>query len=480
MSRSLIRGFDYQFLVAWHYALELLSGRDAPTLIKFEAKKSGSVDDVVVHWHDRRQYIQVKYSVDGRSMNSSEWWLDRSGSSRSSLSLLEKFWKSWILLREHDYPLVMDLFTNRSRKPDDPVMECIDGDDDRLVPRLRAGGPKSNLGIARAKWAEHLKVSEQDMFAMLERLRILDGQGSFASLERNVRYQHLALGLSGSTKAVELGLNAVKKWGKTGRLCINRAKMKKEIDALNLQKAPPRATLRVWEIERGRLPGSSTMQLNWSDLFPGADRRRISDQGAWDRRMGPDLANAAAEIRRRGYREVLVEGAMRLPSWFAVGVHFPDVKGWRVSCVQRDDVWDSSAAAEFMNLKSLKRRPTPIEQGPDLAIGLSVTTSIAREVRQYVRGERLPVKTYLDLQPAGGAGSDSLPDASAARRWAEAVRDAVRKSGASRVHLFMAAPAGAAMLLGHFWNYMPETQLYAPMPRGDDPAYAPAYTFPSS
>lgn len=43
----------------------------------------------------------------------------------------------------------------------------------------------------------------------------------------------------------------------------------------------------------------------------------------------------------------------------------------------------------------------------------------------------------------------------------------------------MATPAGAALLLGHFWNHVPETQVYASLPPGYASPYAPAYTFPA-
>lgn len=185
----------------------------------------------------------------------------------------------------------------------------------------------------------------------------------------------------------------------SGRRVIDRTALQAEIRNLNLdaEGAPQQATLLVQEIDRDCWPESASAALDWVDLFPGAEpreRRRIADQDAWERRMRPDLARAAAEIRRQGYRQVLIRGSMRLPSWFAAGVHFADSAGWRVSCVQQGNAWDSSVSAAPMHLK---KRRTPIGQGQDLAVGLSVTASVAREVRRYVRDEQLPVKTYLDL-----------------------------------------------------------------------------------
>ena len=97
--------------------------------------------------------------------------------------------------------------------------------------------------------------------------------------------------------------------------------------------------------------------------------------------------------------------------------------------------------------------------------------------RRYIKGRRLPVGAYLDLAPAGGPSNQVISDA-AARGWAVAVRDAVAQAsagGTGTARLFMAVPAGMALLLGHLWNHVPTTQAYAPA----NPGYAPAYMIPA-
>ena len=90
----------------------------------------------------------------------------------------------------------------------------------------------------------------------------------------------------------------------------------------------------------------------------------------------------------------------------------------------------------------------------------------------------LPAARYVDLSPQGGVGPLSLPDAAAAVGWAHAAREgiraAVRDSGARRVHLFMCAPAGAALLLGHIWNRVGTTVVYEDL----SPGYAPTFEIP--
>ena len=474
-----MQGDDYQHLLTWYYALKLLpmprsDPAESVTRVEFEAAEAGHVDDIVVYWRDRAEYIQVKFATDGRGFNNSEWWLDDSRGS----SLLQKFRKSWDQLKNNDNTATMILYTNRPRDPNCAAMECISGKDDLLTPRFGENGPRSRKGRERAKWAEHLEVGEQELLEMLGRLKILDGKKSFDELAERVGERHRNLGLRGDREAVRGGMHAVRDWITNCKHSIDREGMAECIQDLELEASPPRATLLVQEIGYDHSPDSATVALNWVGLFDGEEpsaRRRIKDPAAWNERMRPDLADAAAEIRRRGYNEVWVRGLMRLPSWFAVGAVFSDVADWRIMCNKKNEIWDSSADPLTMRSKRRRERVGP---GPDLAVSLSVSASIRTDVRKYIKAGRLPVGVLLDLEPPDGASDRVLSDASTVRGWARDVRDAVRQErgqqGDMRLHLFLATPDVAAMLLGYIWNRVPETLLYADLNTG----YAPAYRFP--
>ena len=477
-SGARMQGDDYQHLLTWYYALMLLpmprsDPAESVTRIEFEAPKAGHVDDIVVHWRDCAEYIQVKFATDGRGFNNSEWWLDDS----HGYSLLQRFWKSWVQLKSNDNS-TMVLHTNRHRDPKCTVMKCISSKNSLLMPLIGENGPRSRRGRERAKWAEHLEVREQDLLEMLGCLKIRDGQESFDKLVERVGEQHRNLGLRCDREAVKSGMHAVREWITNGKRSIDRKGMAECIRDLELEAAPPRAALLVQEIGYDHSPDSATVALDWVGLFEGEDpraRRRIKDPAAWNERMRPDLADAATEIRREGYNEVWVRGLMCLPSWFAVGTVFSDVAGWRIMCNKKNEIWDSSA--DPLTMRS-KRRREKVGPGPDLAVSLSVSASIRTDVRKYIEATRLPVGVLLDLEPPNGASDRALPDASTARGWARDVRDAVRQERGQqddmRLHLFLATPDVAAMLLGYIWNRVPETLLYADLNTG----YAPAYGFP--
>lgn len=476
-SGARIQGDDYQHLFCWYQALGLLLPTVGVTEVSIEARDAGFVDDVVVRRPDLTEYIQVKYSVDGRTPVSSRWWTERPGRQRQSP--LEKFWFSWRKLSAGDNLPLMTLLTNRQPDPRDAVLSCISGRDARLVPRLRECTPGSAAGIGRRQWAEHLDVSEVDMLSMLERVSIRASQGSFDHLLQTTSDRHMALGLTADENALLKATGAARRWVAEGKREIDREEMTRELSRLNLESSPAQATLLVQEIDRDPWPDAPLVSLDWVDLFEGEEarsRRNTKDPQAWNHLMRPELSEAAGTIRSQGFNDVMVRGALRLPSWFAVGAALADVAGFRVSCVQQGVVWSSTASpSEF----ALEVRKEEVQQGPEIAVSVSVTTDISRDVARFVKQAGLPVQDCIHVAPQSGPSVQALGDDAAARGLAlavrEVVRDAAEQGTVNKIHLFVAAPAGSALLLGHLWNRVPATQLYA----DTNPGYVPAYLIPS-
>ena len=61
------------------------------------------------------------------------------------------------------------------------------------------------------------------------------------------------------------------------------------------------------------------------------------------------------------------------------------------------------------------------------------------------------------LGPDGAPGQTAVPSNGWLTAWTRSARDTIRLAArrADRVHLFMSAPASAALLLGHAWNTVP-------------------------
>ena len=118
---------------------------------------------------------------------------------------------------------------------------------------------------------------------------------------------------------------------------------------------------------------------------------------------------------------------------------------------------------------------TPMAQGPDVAVSLSVSAGARENVSGFVRRSQLPVALHLDLAPERGAGITAIGGPAEALGWALAARDAVRATArtwsALKLHLFLIGPAGCALLLGHLWLHVPPTQVYEDIGMNHAPAF---------
>lgn len=477
-SGARIQGDDYQHLYAWWQALRLLTPRTDVTHIEVESLGAGNVDDVVVRrTNGPDEYTQVKYSVDASKPLSSAWFTTR-GPGAGSKSPLERFMASWHVLKSKGTVPDLLLFTNRVLDPTDPVLKLRCGTTGTLGQRLATERPRSAARKAVAEWVKHVGANEPELMELLCRLGLKTDQGPWSDLVNVVSDRMGYAGLCTADTDVEIGVSVIRAMVKSGKRTLNRDELRAEIDRRGLSGDNSYSTLIVEAIDRAPWSEAGQVRLDWVDLFAGDEprgRRQLRDPADWNKRLRPDLVAAAEALKATGNDRVMVRGYMRLACWFMCGVELPDTRQHQVACRQRGQLWSSEIAPSPFKLVDAV---VDLSQGPDLAVGLSVTNAITADVVSYCKQVNLPAARYVDLSPQGGFGPLSLPDAVAAVGWAhaarEAIRAAVRDSGARRVHLFMSVPAGAALLLGHIWNRVGTTVVHDDL----SPGYVPTFDFP--
>ena len=169
---------------------------------------------------------------------------------------------------------------------------------------------------------------------------------------------------------------------------------------------------------------------------------------------------------------------MRLPTWFAVGVELNKSAGFRVTSFQGETPWSSEGALSDVVIDSVA---TELGVGENLAIGIALAFDLSPDVLTYLREQEVDVGRYVCLQPTGGANNHAIRNSAEARWWAYELRDSVRRlvqeHRPNKIHLFLAGPHGAMLLLGHLWDRMPATQLYEDL--GPTEGYSPSYLIPN-
>ena len=470
-----IRGDDYQHAIGWYWACQALDDPDIAS-VSIEDAAGGHFDDVVVR---RRQgpdlYWQVKSSNYG-SATIGEAWLLTPVTARG-LSPLQHFHATWRELRETGKPFELTLITNRGYDPADAVLRLRDLKSEKIaITALAAVGPRSPAGRERQRWADHIGVDAHELAQFLGSLCWRSGAAE-SSWDQQARHLMRLAGLRADDDAITLGKALVRGWVTDGAGPVARDDIRRAVAVAGLLARSGTLVLAVHAIDRQPTATPANVEIDLVDLYDGADpfsRVQLRDRADWNSKVGPAILGAARDLEAYATRRVHVTGSMRLPLWFAVGRALPDVRGWVLSLDQRTHEWSTDAAPEDIAARVLTE--TSIGSGHDLAVAISVTHDVTTDVARFVGEAGLPVGMLLALGPPSDPGDHAVTSAGWAVAWARSAREQARRAatalGATHAHLYLAAPAGLAMMLGHQWNLMPSTTIYEHL----RPGYAPTIT----
>lgn len=471
-----VRGDDFQYTLGWYQACVAITEPGVDT-VEIEDRDAGSYDDVVTRRHDGRHlFQQVKNSNYSDVVINEIWLLTATGGGRSPL---QHFYDSWAVLRTNGTP-EFQLVANRGLDVDDPLLKLRDRNTNRLLPKAAEASDGSKAGRALKRWAAALDITVDELLEFLADFQIVLTDNETTWREHINPRMRLA-GLRSDDEAVTIGVNMVRGWVKNGVGPRNPAQIRAEAADRGLLAQDGRVVLAVHAIDR---PGSSnlpTVKLDWVDRFDGdtpRQRRLLRDRDNWAN-LSDELTAAETTLGDFGVRRVLVEGALRLPLWFAIGAAFPDTRGWELEVEQRGELWSTRAPNQHASpsqddeARLLSAEDFNGRAGDDVAVVISLTHDATPDVIRFVEAQGMVNKT-LTITTNTGPGRDSLRNGEHARTWAHSARDLLRlefgklERRPTRLHLFMAGPAGGALLLGHNWNLMPETVVYEHL----DPGYA--------
>ena len=477
-SGARIRGDDFQHAYAATRAIETLPNTSDITDLGVEDPDPDlhNADDVTVYRCGvESEFVQAKSAVDATSSATVEWLI--SPSDKGGPSILQHLHAAWTKLTARELQPRLRLVTNKLVDPSDSVLVHREGTDGTVARRLGEGGPASARGKARAVMAAHLEVSEEDLLSFLEQLSFKFGY-LMDDVRNDLSYRLMALGLRSDADAQDQCIGMIRGWVTAGRRVLTADQVREDIASLGLETTKPAAAVIVQAID-WRSCDAAAVNLDWVERFDGFEarsRRVPRDPNDWNDAFRPEMLAAAQEIRSAGYSRAHIGGAMRLPTWFAVGNAFGETAGFELETSQSGQLWTSSGPVNDSVLEvSVKSTGT---SGDQAAIVISIATDILDDVREHVT-TLSSIGSILHLRPEGGPGATAIGDPQGAKDMAVAVRNKVRKfvqkHRPSRVHVFLACPGGFAMLLGHRWDRIADTQLYADLA----PGYAPAYFIPN-
>lgn len=236
-------------------------------------------------------------------------------------------------------------------------------------------------------------------------------------------------------------------------------------------------TLRLFTRRRPGYEPGWWLSLDWCERFEG----RLATPGAWDDRLLPALQRVIEVIAEQApSRRIDACGQCALAAAYALGAACPAASGiqvqWRQTRAGHGDQWWSlDAPTDRSSAEITTRELDPSSQD------LAVIVSAAQPADEAVRASPTSLPRFRGALRVHGAneGPFNLSTAGHATDLAQRLTVQIHETRRQwrdirRIHLFLAGPAGLAMLLGQLANGLGPIQTYEHLPDDAIGRYEPA------
>jgi hypothetical protein len=491
-----LTGDDYQHLFSWYYVLALLRPSDYVKRVRVEDEDAGSVDDVTVlkeipvgnYVEISHFFYQVKYHDSQFGHYSGNALLE---GAENRKSLLQKFWRTWKLLRDTgpSRRIELHLVSNWSWNQDaDHIGKCISGQDDSLTNDFFESSPASAIGKERERWREHLVANPPEFVEFVKPLRFSLGDGSFRQLKDRVAERMEHLQLDHDENALAISSVIIRDWIRTKRGDIDLNILQKILNERRLHSsgpAEPCATVYLNTIAERIFNPRPDFVLDWRKYFVGSPDKKghiVQDPTSWDAMMLPELRSVANQISSTtSARLIRARGLSRLSAWFAFGFVFSEVAGYAIEVQQQEHLWrtDAPSSQDFALSVTEESLSESRENGTNVivACGISVSGPLDEDVRKHVATMPGRIAALQLIRSERELGRACLRDAGDAVALARAVkshmRDFVKRWNATRLILYYFGPLSGACFIAHQLNAVcREVQIM----EDQQPGYAESFT----
>ncbi len=487
-----LKGDDYQHLYSWYLALELLRPGSHVAKVCIENEKAWSADDVTIEYTPESglpdRFHQIKFHVDHRNSYSTASFIEHEP---NSSSLLQKLYRTWQNLRVEakGRPIEIHFLSNWTWDSSDRLKSCMSGSDNSLTDEFYRATVRSRLGQLRQQWVEHLGLQPADIVDFFEfagTLRLWLGFACFDWVKRVAMERMAYLGLKSDDSAILVAVGIIREWIKAGTQIITADVLREAFDKHDLYLPPdeePSVHVYLTTIKEQQFDINPDFLIDWRRHFLGKPTQKghsLADPSDWNRTLLPELEALEATINAgMSCRLVRARGLARLSAWFAFGFTFSEVNRYTIEVDQQGQHWrtDSTPSPDF---SLIHEGPTTGEvidgEGTTVAVGISVTGSLAEDVREHLEHRREKVASLLLLQPNRGLGHDCIRGAGDAVALAVSAKSVMREFAkhwrASRLLLYYFGPLAGACFVGHRLNAVcREIQLM----ENQQPGYEPAF-----
>ena len=475
-------GDVYQGLFFWKQAADLLRPQSLVERVVLEHDQAAGVDDVAVFyrqpgvnaggWMVTADYFQLKYHVDNRNSYSSDALIDPAFIYAKS-SLLQRFYNAYSnLVSEHD-EFRLHLASNWRWKNDDKLARLLREYDGELPRKFFDDGPHGDLGKVREKWRAHLKLDDEPFRAFARTLRFqLDhfGRRHFKAHVYAI-LESAGLQTPSADRAACPYESLIQQFLMNGPNSFNEKSFRELCEREGLlvgspseETTPRKIGVRSFVRFAERLESEVDEIVCVSHNFEG---RHLAADGSWhcgassvldfladpDRRSRLRAVPSAIALECHGSIALLAGWELSRNSGVDIApIQKPNLEVWKPSVdASRDDSW----ATETIEREG---------DHEDIAVCLSVTHDVRRDVEEFLAAEGAPeVGCLVLVSPQGGPSPQSIEGPDHAYRLASQILGVINKARPSRAawaHVFFACPNALMFFIGQQREALGRLALY--------------------
>ena len=468
------KGDEYQARFFWLKLLEL-GTEEYIESVTFESDEVPFVDDIVVSYGEGikdqltgqqivRDLFQCKYHMTQRGAFTDESLIDPSFINCQD-SMLERLYNAYVNLSKELGPDAFRLYivSNWNWDHRDVLADHLQ-EGEMIRATFYERGPRSRRGRARAKLADHLGVSEENLCAFLNTLRFKLGKNLTDLTERlNVLLKHKNLKQIDPRVTHNDYDDLAWKLFAQGRHSFTKPSLNELIHEEKLIVPPltEHSEISIRSFSQFARP-QHDFQGKHLDLCDFFDGRFLKDDSHWKNEI-PERISAfmSSENLDNMPRPIHISFDCHLSIAFLVGSVNSPKHRVRIIPTQKGELWERNAIDTDTSLWDLQ---TVGEIGEEWILGISVTHQVEKEMEPYLEVQGLSDLPRVLARPTGGIGPKAISDGNHAWQLGyqlEKRLDEMLPYTCSKIHLFFAGPVALGYILGHtLRNLMPIIQMY--------------------
>lgn len=482
-SSASMMGHDYQAMVFWKYANQMLRSNSEIEAIGYEYKDIKSFDDIVVMYRVEkgfrncfveRDYIQVKYHVDQSHYITLDDLLDPEFVNSPRYSFLDKVVAAYKKSPDKFCRYRFILYTPWNIKQGDSLDILLSNANRsfRLEELFKGTTDGSAMGKIRKEMREKLKINDEELCIILRQVCIKSGTEKVDELEEklNTEFYHNKLKICSNASIANQYVGMVRGWVHAKKNRLTAADIIEQCKRENLIANEKREELITIRSFPSLIEERAAVLLDFVPYFDGRYLKQEETGCSW-RDLGEKIVEFVSNNIQPG-KKYYIDLATHFTIAFMAGRIMDSRKGMYCMPVQRTQYgkcnWDiddknESPTSPFQvtttDMNDVGEKSDTENDVKNVALLVSATHSIVKDVKSYIEKENLKMDKIIHFQMPE-TGLDSVKSGSHAWQLATQISKKIGEEKEAALHIFCACPISIMFNLGKMSSTYRDIQLY--------------------